>query len=425
MNKGFDPARPGEAPADDNGLGISQTGRERALPKGVGPVVKLDVLAEVLAGLKPVRVRAYRCLTKLTPKAQCDACRTVCPEGAITLTLAPVLADCSACGLCAAACPSDVFTLDGPSDQELLQQVAAAARRVETVAIACGRVPATGPHVVRVVCLGRLTPEFLLAAVACGPGSIDLVRPRGGCGSCDFSAGAEMVETAVARVLPLVGRLGFAAQVAPAASRTGAVRLAATPLHQDRRSFLLGAFGLLRETAPVRMAGLGPTGPEEPTALPVPAARWTADPVARSPRRAMLQWALQTAAVDSALPWATGRVRLKGPCHHCGVCGALCPDKAIAVVAGSGGEQLEHAPGRCLSCGLCVAVCPSGALEIGDPGPLSDLAHATAKPLGDAATLRCAECGADFPATVPVTSVVPHCLPCLLKRSAKESAFHA
>jgi len=389
--------------------------------------VKLDVLAEALAGLKPVRVRASRCLPGLTPKAHCDACLTVCPERAIALTPAPVLADCSACGLCAAACPTDAFVLDGPSDQHLLSQVSAAAGRFAVVAIACGRAKAAGGHVVRVTCLGRLSPEFLVAAAACGPQRIDLVRPAGACRTCTLATGGALAESAVERVSPALAlaEVRFTSQVAPAEARVGPGR-GPVPLHQDRRSFLLAAFGLLRETAPARMAGLGPTVPEAPTALPVPAARWAADPTVRSPRRAMLQWALQTAAADPMLPWPAGRVRLKDVCQLCGVCGALCPDKAIAVVAGEDGDRLEHAPGRCLSCGLCAAVCPSGALELGDSGSLGDLADVRTRPLGEQASLGCTECGDAFPASVPAPGAAgPRCLPCLLRRSAKGSALHA
>lgn len=400
--------------------------------KGVTTVIKLDTLADALIGLKPVRVRPDRCLPALSPKAACSRCQAVCPENAVTLSPAPVLNDCSACGLCAAVCPSDAITLDDPSDQALLRRIADVARRFDAVAITCEPTGLQGAHLVPVHCLGRITPEFLVAAAACGAERLELVMDRSRCGACPHQEGGELLAAAVSQAQPVLTRLGFSCSVnvtqTPGEPHPRRAALAApAPVQQDRRSFLLAALGLLRETTPARLVGMGPQAAAQPNLQPLPEQEWHKQPGVRSVRREMLRWAAQSRQPGADLSWPTPGVTLTGACHLCGVCMALCPNRAIAVVRTESNERLDHLPASCTGCGLCAAVCPSRAVTLTGSSPLVDLLEPQPRTLGSGTDNLCPVCGERFQAAV-APAVPTHtlcCLPCHLRTNPKGALAHA
>lgn len=371
-------------------------------------MVKLDVLADALAGLRSVQVQRRRCLPGLSPLSACRQCEEICPEGAIRCAPAPVVAPCSGCGLCAAVCPGDALTLDDPSDHQLLRQMAAAVRRSATVSVGCG----PGAQV-QVVCPGRVPAELLLAVVAAGAERVELVCPEERCTACRYGAGrglaVQSVQTAAA-VLRALGRSETVAVVAEpsrAPAREPDPRSIQAPVHQDRRDFLLAAFGLLRQSVPAYIAGAPPTPPADQ------------DAAARSPRRDLLLWACETLAPQErpTAPWPGRRPALgRDPCLQCGVCVRLCPGQAL----GLGETGLTHLPRRCMHCGLCARVCPAGALGMAPGGALADLLPETPVPLGSPVTLTCAHCGDAYHATVSATPTAPACLPCHIRGSRGE-----
>lgn len=393
-------------------------------------MIKLDTLAEALAGLQPVRVRPERCLPARSPKATCSRCQEVCPENAVTLTPAPVLTECSACGLCAAVCPSDAITLDDPSDQALLRQIADVARRFDTVVITCEPTGFQGAHVIPVNCLGRITPEFLVAAAACGAERLELVADDTRCSACPCRKGADLLNAAMSHAQQLVLGTSYSVNITKTPGEPRPRRIAAAapaPVQQDRRSFLLSALGLLRETTPARLVGLGPQGAAQPNLQPIPEQDWHKKPGVRSVRREMLRWGVHHRLPDADLRWPTPKVTLSGTCHLCGVCMALCPNKAIAVVRTESNQQIDHLPAACTGCGLCSAVCASHALTLTGSSRLADLLEPRPHTLGSGTDMLCTVCGDRFQAAaspaVPTHEV--RCLPCQLRTNAKGALAHA
>lgn len=365
-------------------------------------MVKLDRLADALSGLRPVQVQRRRCLASLSPHAVCTACRDICPEDAIALAPAPKLSDCSGCGLCAAVCPGDALTLDDPSDHQLLQQLTVMARRHSTVSLSC---QGAG---VKVTCPGRVSAELILAAVAAGAQRVELVCPEASCSTCRYRAGRPLAQGAAACAAAVLAALGRPETVAIAeipSPQQAKASQGALPIHQDRRDFLLAAFGLLRRSAPAIIPGAGPA-----SAPPA-----DADAAARSPRRDLLLWACETLKPDRATPvnWPGRRPTLATPCHHCAICVRLCPGQALSLTD----QGLSHLPRRCMNCGLCATVCPAGAVQMGAQGPLHDLTATAPAPLGEARTLTCPECSGTFAATAAAGTSDTPCLPCHVRGS--------
>ncbi|MFZ5817774.1 MAG: 4Fe-4S binding protein [Bacillota bacterium] len=362
----------------------------------------IDQWADRLAALRTVRIDRRRCLPLLSPRCDCTACREICPEGAIDPGRAQVK-ECSTCGLCAAVCPADAIRLDDPSDQEILHRAAELARRSAQLTLVCREGGADG---LKVGCLGRLSPELLLAAVACGFTAVSLVRDPGRCRACPCGHGMALAEEACRAAQGVLDRLHHPARLRLAESAeppAGAGRPsspAERPLHGERRRFLLAAFDLLREALPL---------------APRPA---VAEPAEARPnrRRDLLLWAaerLGEAGLEGA-PWGRGSPALQATCHHCGVCQRLCPNGALQ----SEGGALTLTPGRCHSCGLCLRVCPTGALVMGAPRPLGEILSGAALPLGTPASGHCARCGEEASLTLPAAApeAEPLCLPCSLRR---------
>ncbi|MBP2019604.1 ferredoxin [Symbiobacterium terraclitae] len=392
-------------------------------------MVELDRLADALAEIRTVQIDRQRCLRCRSPRSICSACAVVCPEGAISPERLPEAAECSGCGLCAAACPADAIVLDNPSDQELLRRFARAARGRQTLTVACARAtPPAGSDPVTVRCLGRLGPELLLAAAACGAGRIRLWVPDGGCGPCPSKAGAAMLQSAAAEARRVLAGLLHPCEIEVADASAVAEHTVSGPnfgLHRhpnsgpdqrperprvdlppnsERRAFLRSALGLLRQ------------------ALPAPAAAQAPEPFtpSASRRRELLLWALErlegeAGAPPDGLAWGPAAVYLTGTCHRCDVCVRLCPNGAMRL--DEGGLALFHR--RCHACGLCTQVCPTGALSLGAPRPLSFLRSAAPDPLGAPQVLRCTACGREeqvVVASATAKAAGRRCLACTLRR---------
>jgi ferredoxin len=386
-------------------------------------MIELDRLADAVAGWRKVQIDSARCLPQISARSDCSACAAVCPEGAITLGASPTVKDCSGCGLCAASCRADAIIIDDPSDEQLVQRFAAVSRKAARLSLTCMHGPAGAEQV---GCLGRLTPELLLAGAACGFTEIDLVA--GPCAGCQYASGRSMGVAAVDTARQVLQALNHACQIRlvearawqPAAAKPAAGRetgskqtspAVAAPVYEERRAFLLSAFGLLREMLPLVPARTA-------AAQAAQAARGgAAAAVPRlSRRRELLRWALAQSpgAGQASVPWGEAGVRLSGRCLHCGVCQRLCPNGAIQV-AGEAGLQLD--PGRCHACGLCTRVCAVGALSLGAPYSLGDVAAGAPAALGEAKAYHCAHCGE------PVTATgegEPLCLPCTFRLQHQE-----
>jgi Fe-S-cluster-containing hydrogenase component 2 len=273
-----------------------------------------------------------RCLAVRQSPAACRRCADVCPHEAVTVRGRGVEiddVDCSGCGLCVQACPS----------QALEPRVRLEAGR----AAKCSQVEGDAQTV---HCLGRLRPTDLHRLLR---GRRRLVLARGDCADCPIGTAAvreaidEVAETA-RELLTLRGAAGEI--VVEQRDRLDDVDTAET---LDRRALLRGGWRGMQRGASDALAPLDPGGDEGE--VPLEAARtWRA-------------LELSDLAADEPVPWPVPTVN--DACILCPICTKVCPTDAFSRrFDDDGGGALVLEPSRCIGCDACVGACPVRAIEM-------------------------------------------------------------
>jgi len=339
---------------------------------------------------------AHRCKRLRHRQNECRICVEVCPEGAIKLDPGPLVSeDCTRCGLCQTACPTEVFQGEVHSDQCLLGRIGpllAAAWRaaaVQGLFLHCREAEPQHRDSVAVPCLGAITGSFLLGATALGANPLTLVR--GDCSSCRLRAGEALYGKASAAHRALASVFGLDGT---------ALRMEQRPRNargtSARRKFL------------ARVLGQGEHGSPEWPAPGTDATRPCRDATEENgrptPGRALLLGLLRGARWSSApslpyeadLPW--GRMRIdQNNCATCGTCVNLCPTGAITRRID--GDRLSHhfSGALCLNCRLCQEACPQQVISFEPHFDARDLLRDEPRPITRIRLHGCEICGETLP----------------------------
>lgn len=265
----------------------------------------------------------------------CTKCREACPHDAITIRREVKIdeVDCSGCGLCVQACPTQALEPKVSYDSG--------------ASLRCSRVKGSGQSI---LCLGRLQPSDLLRLVGSKEG---VTLARGDCASCPI--GSATVATAVAAVREQ------ALELAELHDREVTIVVVETDEFDaddrgdtlSRRQLLRGGWRSLAERAGAALAPLdpGPLPGEDGHGLPVELRRRYRIVSAAQPEPQAL------------VPWALPRVA--DICIMCPACVNACPTGALDRVFEENGQGvLQLNPEECVGCGACVEVCPVGAVTM-------------------------------------------------------------
>ena len=344
----------------------------------------MDRLTFLDAGLRALDTR----LPDVTPSlcvvtryrgGSCRRCLDVCPGSAITcvdwLAVAPDL--CSSCGACAAVCRTGALTFVGRSAALRDCLAPAAAADEPAVALVCRPAEpaytAAGATLRAVVvpCLGGVGAADLVAAVALGTTTVELVAGR--CEDCPQAAAGACVTAALEAAQATLAALGAGGTFSrravdgaagrddrdpddtPADGPGGrdAAADGAAMSRQELFSFL--ARGVRRTVAEA-------TSTERHT---IEELHRQAPPPSGHARLLDDLAALRASGPSGAitlpveLPFAA--VAVGAACDGCGLCVRYCPHAALTIQDG----RAVWSAATCTACGLCAEVCPPGALGVG------------------------------------------------------------
>lgn len=380
----------------------------------------LERVADALSRMTPVTARSPLCPRSRSNRVSCRTCLDVCPARAITLGPSINIGDCSGCGLCVVRCPAGVFEVQRPSDGALVSAVRERAAESGDVVLGCGRHRDRRPvHSLEVNCLGRISPELLVALVAAGARRIVLLWDPDACAACGYQALQESVETAVSRAAHFLAAAGMGTRTIVMTARWEEA-LAAPQRHpwlfpprrrgvragpawrrngmdvdRSRRELFASAWKETRQVPAAFLDHLLGRGGERGAA-----AGGVPGQTGLPPRRELLLGALEELAREhegvAQAPVFQERLNLQCGCALCGICSRLCPTGALAQTEEGELRVLTVRPDRCTGCNLCLEVCPEKALVWAGPLTVWDLLQRAAHRLAWSGGRTCAVCGGTY-----------------------------
>jgi formate hydrogenlyase subunit 6/NADH:ubiquinone oxidoreductase subunit I len=237
-------------------------------------------------------------------------------------------------------------------------------------------------------CLGRLTENLVVSALADGANRVEVRLPE--CEGCPVARGMAGFGPTIelARALSrLVGRPDALAVVDRFEGAViGAPALPPEPAY-SRRDF----FRSLKRQAAVTVVDALPAQPPAPT----PVSGWG---IAEDNRRAHLldllarfEATVPTPVSAQDLPFAT--LEVGDNCVGCNVCEALCPTGALRREETEESFALHFEPSKCVNCRVCAAACYTRAIRLQPAVELKSVLAGGAAEVIRFAKRRCEMCG--------------------------------
>lgn len=359
----------------------------------------VDASFKRLSAIQPVWFCADACLKLRPSRVGCEACRDVCPAQAIRVEADRVelAAACTGCGQCSAICPSGALQVEGFDEllQPLPEGQAAASLRLE-----CRRVPRKLTGGARQApCLGGISLTTLINLVARTPCAITLID-RGWCATCPSGAGKAAMNELVDAARTVVADVGLPDERFPRVLNVPTPHELALSMSAvadgppvTRRAFF-GA--LLKRTAEAATAIRSPDIAR--LAVETTRSALSVSPVIHYTRKRMaaslVELAGQAGKALSAKFFPD--MSVSGRCALHGVCSAVCPSGALAVIRSETSAGLCFDPELCLACGLCTRHCPTGSLSMSTIGNAADTHSMDEKQLNLYPLRDCVMCGKVF-----------------------------
>lgn len=304
-----------------------------------------DILSLLSSPASQLAVRKSRCLRMRYNRSSCARCMALCPRGAISFEGGISLDEskCTACMLCAAACPADAFKASGFDFQMVVAELD---RATKGPVLGCSHKEGLRAHA-KTPCLGFLTLEHLIFLLSSVDGTVQLNLTE--CGKCEnglITDALDRVFEALLKTLP------------DAALRLRVVHEKDELEFQEISLSRRGFFGFLRGSALEGVSGAVrqrySTGKPQPYgAKKVPEKRELLNSACR-----------QSGALNRELLACYFTADVDGTCNACAACVAVCPSGAFKCSPKGETKTLLFNASRCSGCGLCEEFCTHNAVEL-------------------------------------------------------------
>ena len=360
------------------------------------------ILDAVLDKKQHIAVVPELCKRVRFRKSTCQTCVDVCPENAITLSPGPVINDnCSNCGLCQNACPTEVFQNDVDTNQLLLQQVEAlfsqdldidpAADNQKRLFIHCSQAEKEDKNSLAIHCLGNISENFFLGAAFSGLKEVSLKEvslTKGHCSQCHLKNGEALLTNSITTSQAIVENMGLEAF---------SLRLNEAQKDNDAPLSRRELFSKISQRI---------TADDTPTpSSQVDEALEMKDGKRVSPRRKMLSKLIIQNEQDNTsvnisqqtFPWKKMKVD-EANCVACAICVNVCPTGALTKVF-ENNQVIRHLNNSlCTNCNLCQEACPEQVISFEENYTVTDLIEDKTYVVARIDMTSCAICGEINPA---------------------------
>ncbi len=351
--------------------------------------------------LNEITIDQERCIDfhRKEKKELCTACQENCVVTAISIgeRINIDWNKCIRCGICAAVCPTEVFTMQVLSDNMILNCISEQSD-TEPVMIECNFVngqfegkekhPRTKGKKIIVPCTARFSETFLLQSSLVSGDRLKIAQCTK---DCTFNNGKKVAEELQRRSRVLLDRFSASQpKDKPTKDRT-----------LSERRYLLGEAGLQA----INM--LLPTNASSTNQLR------SIDKIP-SHRASLIE--LVKNCPPSGEPFNRGKMPFGAvtidpeKCRLHGSCAEACPTGALRLLDDNQEKKLVFLYGACIGCGACIYACPEGATKLEETVDLTRLSAPWATLMARQYRL-CTSCGRQFSANMGAdVKVCPSCV---------------
>lgn len=343
--------------------------------------VELFIKAMESLESKAFHVRPLQCSRLRHQLSKCQLCSDCCPSGAISWGKSFNLdADkCTGCGICATACPNGVFEANNPSNEVLLQKIAAGLHHSHRIIFVCSKyqqgidtASMKMGDIVTVPCLGRIDESILVGGIALGAEAVELIDVF--CHNCDLKSGwsiAQQTSVTTNRILGMFGisekvyfsekipalrgkKMGVAVQSSDLSSQRYSRRDFFKAMTQEtKKATMLAASSINNRDedngkAEIRKSGL-------PFYLPL--------------KRKLLLNSVKKLGQPACSPISADtlpfyQLKIDDNCTGCGMCAYFCPTGALKKIEQTGKVAITFQLSNCTKCNLCQEICYKEAISL-------------------------------------------------------------
>ncbi len=335
--------------------------------------------------LNEITISSDRCIQKSYKiKKLCSVCQDNCEVNAININELVEIDwnKCINCGVCAAVCPTEVFKIQAPSDNIILNRLIKKSSD-DHISIECNFVnkkfhgnekrPKNKNSKIFVTCIGRFSEMFLLQNILSGVDRTHFVNCTN---DCQFSTGRKVIDEMWRRTEHLV--MMFKKNCV----KNNNIESINDKTEQKKN---------ITETRKQFLSNLSQSRFSEET---------ISDDNKTLPLRLEIlelikQYSCESIRINREnIPFGEIKLSIE-KCKLHGKCASVCPTNALILLDDNNGMKLNFRYGLCVGCGVCTYICPEEALDIEKTIDISQL-NLVQKTIMEKKYVFCKNCGKHF-----------------------------